>query len=79
MASNTTVPVAPNPDTPLAFLPPILADQFQVSCYVVVGGLSVSTRLQKSASLGLDRSHFAGIRVGLAYVHSGRVRDAPKD
>ena len=70
MASNITFPVL-NPDTPLAFLPPILADQFQVTCYIVVGSLSVSTRLQQSASLDLDHPHFAGICVGLADVHAG--------
>jgi hypothetical protein len=41
MASNNTVPVLPNPFTPLAFLPPVLADQFEVSCFVVVAGLAV--------------------------------------
>jgi hypothetical protein len=41
MTNNNTV--LPNPDTPLAFLPPTLADQFEVSCYIVVAGLSVST------------------------------------
>jgi len=29
-----------NPNTPLAFLPPTFADQFQVSCFVCVAGLS---------------------------------------
>jgi hypothetical protein len=41
MATNSTVHAILNPNTPLAFLPPILADQFQVSCYIVVAGLSV--------------------------------------
>lgn len=40
MASN--ISHLPNPHTPLAFLPPIIADQFQISCYVNVAGLSVS-------------------------------------
>jgi len=40
MASNSSVPAVLNPNTPLAFLPPTFADQFQVSCYVCVAGLS---------------------------------------
>jgi len=40
MASNSTVSAYPNPDTPLAFLPPTLADQFQASCYLYVAGLA---------------------------------------
>jgi hypothetical protein len=39
MVTNTTL-VLPNPNTPLAFLPPEVADQFQVSAYVMVAGLS---------------------------------------
>jgi hypothetical protein len=42
MASNSTVHTLPNPNTPLAFLPPILAEEFEVSSYVVIGGLSAS-------------------------------------
>jgi len=40
MASTNTTLVLPNPYTPLAFLPPTLADQFQISAYVFVVGLS---------------------------------------
>jgi hypothetical protein len=43
MASNSTVHTLPNPNTPLAFLPPILAEEFEVSSYVVIAGLSAST------------------------------------
>lgn len=41
MASNGTL-VLPNPNTPLAFLEPTLANQFEVSRYLYVAGLSVS-------------------------------------
>ena len=54
MASNNTVPVLPNPFTPLAFLPPVLADQFEVSCFVVVAGLAVSTQLKYGPQLTLS-------------------------
>jgi hypothetical protein len=54
MASNNTVPVLPNPFTPLAFLPPVLADQFEVSCFVVVAGLAVSTQLKYRPQLTLS-------------------------
>jgi len=43
MASNSTVHTLPNPNTPLAFLPPVLEEEFEVSSYVVIGGLSAST------------------------------------
>jgi len=41
-SNNSTIPTLPNPLTPLAFLPPVLANQFQISGFVVVAGLSVS-------------------------------------
>ncbi|KIM82763.1 hypothetical protein PILCRDRAFT_70458 [Piloderma croceum F 1598] len=34
MASNSTVHTLPNPNTPLVFLPPILAEELEVSSYV---------------------------------------------
>jgi hypothetical protein len=43
MSSNIVVL---NPYTPLAFLPPDLANLYQGSCYVVVAGLSVRTLFQ---------------------------------
>lgn len=43
MAANTTATMLlPNPLTPLAFLPPALADEFQVTSYVNVASLAVS-------------------------------------
>ena len=44
MATNSTLPPLPNPFTPLAFLPPTLADQFQTSVYLFVGTFAVSMR-----------------------------------
>ena len=43
MANNSAIL---NPTTPLAYLPPAFADQLQVSCYVAVAGLSVSTQFK---------------------------------
>lgn len=45
MASNSTDSALPNPFTVLAFLPPLLADQFQAAIYVYVACLSVSMHL----------------------------------
>lgn len=42
MASNSTVVPLPNPNTPLAFLPPEIAYQTSVAIYVLAGGLGVS-------------------------------------
>lgn len=44
MASNETIPpdAILNPYTPLAFLPPDVADQYQIMCYVYVATLAVS-------------------------------------
>jgi len=45
MASNSTIPkdAILNPYTPLAFLPPDVADQYQVMCYVYVATLAAYT------------------------------------
>jgi hypothetical protein len=44
MANNNTIPpdAILNPHTPLAFLPPDVADQLQTICYVNVATLAVS-------------------------------------
>jgi hypothetical protein len=45
MVSNSTIPpnAVLNPYTPLAFLPPDVADQYQLLCYVYVATLAVSS------------------------------------
>jgi hypothetical protein len=43
MATNSTLPPLPNPYTPLAFLPPTLAGQFQASIYLYIASLAVSS------------------------------------
>jgi len=45
MASNSTIPPEAilNPYTPLAFLPPDVADQYQVMCYVYVATMAAYT------------------------------------
>jgi hypothetical protein len=45
MATNTTIPqdAILNPYTPLAFMAPDVADQFQAMCYVNVAVLAVSS------------------------------------
>jgi hypothetical protein len=42
MATNSTMPSLPNPFTPLAFMPPDLAEQFQAEIYITIAALSVS-------------------------------------
>ena len=71
--ASSAAPNVPNPNTPLAFLPPILAEQFQVSIYVVVGGFSVNTPLETLARRQLTIPTDAGICVGLDYVPAGRI------
>ena len=46
MAANTTTIPADailNPYTPLAFLPPGIADQYQLLCYIYVATFAVSS------------------------------------
>jgi len=45
MANNNTIPpdAILNPYTPLAFLPPSVADQYQVMAYVYVATLAVTS------------------------------------
>jgi hypothetical protein len=44
MASNGVIPTDAilNPYTPLAFLPPDVANQYEVRCYIYVATLAVS-------------------------------------
>jgi hypothetical protein len=58
MASGSTVPNVPNPNMPLTFLPPIIAEQFQVSSYVIVGGLSVSYAIGNPCEMAADYPHW---------------------
>jgi len=46
-----------NPYTPLAFMPPDVADQYQVVLYVYVATLSVSL-IQRQATIGLTLSTY---------------------
>lgn len=73
MASNSTLPTLPNPYTPLAFLPPTLADQFQASGYLYVAGLSVCIVQKVFGGPQLNFSPNPGVSVGLVYVNAGRV------
>jgi hypothetical protein len=41
-SNDSTLPPLPNPFTPLAFLPPKLANEFQAIAYVYVATLAVS-------------------------------------
>ena len=65
MATNHTFPPLPNPFTPLAFLPPTIADQFQISIYLFIGTLAVSMFCIIQVDFGwlyfsLRRSHGIG-------------------
>jgi hypothetical protein len=75
MASNSTIPpdAILNPYTPLAFLPPDVAEQYQVVCYVYVATFAVSSNTV-SSRICSDPHMLAGLRMGLAYVNSGGVR-----
>jgi hypothetical protein len=47
MATNSTLPLLPNPFTPFAFLPPNIALQYQLANYVTVATLSVSGQFSR--------------------------------
>jgi hypothetical protein len=42
MAANNTYPPLPNPFTPLAFLPPFYAKQYEAIAYISSASLAVS-------------------------------------
>jgi hypothetical protein len=81
MATNNTLPPLPNPFTPLAFLPPVLANQLQASIYIAIASLSVSIILEHVGEYRLNfiNDLFQGIHMGLAHVDSGRNRDVPQE
>ena len=60
MASNGVIPpdAILNPYTPLAFLPPDVANQYQARCYVYVATLAVSLVRYYTASL----SHIVNVQ-----------------
>jgi hypothetical protein len=78
MTSNDTIPpdAILNPYTPLAFLTPDAADQYQVMLYVYVALLAVSL-LQFQAKIDLT-SYLTGLHMGLAYGDSGGVQNYSK-
>jgi hypothetical protein len=67
-----------NPYTPLAFLPPEFASNFEMSCYVYVATMAVSSSIQrnvrKKTSLACS---LIGLHMGLAHGNAGGVRDCP--
>jgi hypothetical protein len=66
--NNGTIPL-PNPFTPLAFLPPALADKYQVVIYVYVATMAVSNLFR----IFFGRLSLAtGVHMGLVNVHPGR-------
>jgi hypothetical protein len=78
MASNNTIPpyAILNPYTPMAFLPPDVADQFQIMCYVYVAILAVSFNSHNINVRPQVVSYlvcFTGLHMGLAFVNVRRV------
>jgi hypothetical protein len=67
--NNSTLPPLPNPFTPLAFLPPILANQFQAVAYAYISALAVSNAF-RNILVGLN--FVKGVRMGLVNVNHGR-------
>jgi len=63
MAANSTIPPEAilNPYTPLAFLPPDVADRYQVMLYVYVANLAVSY-VRSEATINLTRRAYRLIR-----------------
>jgi hypothetical protein len=76
-SSNSTIPTGAilNPYTPLAFLPPDVADQFQIICYVNVATLSVSLTIVRP--LLFSPHPLTGTHMGLAHGDSGGVQNHP--
>jgi len=71
-SNNSTIPpdAILNPYTPLAFLSPDIADQFQVICYVNVAILAVSSMIYAAM---VDLTPLTGFHMGLAHGNSGGV------
>ena len=72
MGNNTAIPADAilNPYTPLAFLSPEIADQYQLTNYVFVAVLAVSsTQCQEN----IDLTWYEGLYMGLAYGDSGGI------
>jgi hypothetical protein len=65
-----------NPYTPLVFLAPNIAYQFQLICYINVATLAVSP-MQCLAIIDLT-CRLTGIYMGLAHGDSGGVQDYPQ-
>jgi hypothetical protein len=79
MAGNSsTIPrdAILNPYTPLVFLPPNMAYQFQITCYVHVATLAVSP-MQCLIMIKLTH-RLTGIHMGLAHGDSGGVQNYPQ-
>jgi hypothetical protein len=60
--NNGTIPL-PNPFTPLAFLPPAIADKYQAVIYVYVATMAVSNPFRiflREAQFSDRRSHGTG-------------------
>jgi hypothetical protein len=64
-----------NPYTPLAFLPPEFADQYEVVRYVHVATLAVSLLIQCDVKKSFLACSLIGLHMGLAHGNAGGVRD----
>jgi hypothetical protein len=69
MSTNSTLSL-PNPFTPLAFLPPTIAAQYEASIYVTIATLSVSRIF--TCVLAEAVIFYTGVHMGLADVNPGR-------
>jgi len=76
MANNNTIPpdAILNPYTPLAFLPPSVADQYQVMAYVYVATLAVTSANSGQQLIWRLMVIVLGLLMGLAYGDPGRVQ-----
>ena len=48
IAPDNNTSLRPNPDTPLAFLPPLLADQYMISAYLAIAVFGVSSSMWRT-------------------------------
>ena len=78
MAAHGSLHTLPNPLTPLAFLPPVFAKQYETSIYIVIATMSVCIYLCIITGLPLIVVlRLAGVHIGLANVAPGRDYDGP--
>jgi len=67
-----------NPYTPLAFLPPEFAGNYEIASYVRVATMAVSSSIHRNVKKPFLTCSLIGLHVGLAHGNAGGVCDCPQ-